>query len=38
MFFKDPHENFFHTYSCYERGLDMLNAATICWTLSEGSR
>ena len=26
VFFKDPHENIFHTYSCYERGLDMLNA------------
>jgi len=26
VFYKDPLENIFHTYSCYERGLDMLNA------------
>ena len=26
VFYKDQHENIFHTYSCYERGLDMLNA------------
>lgn len=25
VFYKDPHKNIFHTYSCYERGLDMLN-------------
>ncbi|MBV8357643.1 MAG: DUF899 domain-containing protein [Deltaproteobacteria bacterium] len=26
VFYKDPHGTIFHTYSCYERGLDMLNA------------
>jgi predicted dithiol-disulfide oxidoreductase (DUF899 family) len=26
VFYKDPPGNIFHTYSCYERGLDMLNA------------
>jgi len=26
VFFKDPQGGIFHTYSCYERGLDMLNA------------
>jgi predicted dithiol-disulfide oxidoreductase (DUF899 family) len=26
VFYKDPRGNVFHTYSCYERGLDMLNA------------
>jgi len=27
VFYKDPSGSIFHTYSCYERGLDMLNAA-----------
>jgi predicted dithiol-disulfide oxidoreductase (DUF899 family) len=27
VFFKDSHGDVFHTYSCYERGLDMMNAA-----------
>ena len=27
VFFKDARGNVFHTYSCYARGLDMLNAA-----------
>jgi len=26
VFYKDPRGAIFHTYSCYERGLDMLNA------------
>jgi predicted dithiol-disulfide oxidoreductase (DUF899 family) len=26
VFYRDPDEKIFHTYSCYERGLDMLNA------------
>lgn len=26
VFYKDPRGNIFHTYSCYERGLDMINA------------
>jgi len=26
VFYKDPLGTIFHTYSCYERGLDMLNA------------
>jgi predicted dithiol-disulfide oxidoreductase (DUF899 family) len=26
VFYKDSHGSIFHTYSCYERGLDMLNA------------
>jgi predicted dithiol-disulfide oxidoreductase (DUF899 family) len=26
VFYKDSHGDIFHTYSCYERGLDMLNA------------
>jgi predicted dithiol-disulfide oxidoreductase (DUF899 family) len=26
VFFKDAQGNVFHTYSCYERGLDMMNA------------
>ena len=26
VFYKDPRDSIFHTYSCYERGLDMLNA------------
>jgi predicted dithiol-disulfide oxidoreductase (DUF899 family) len=26
VFYKDPRGIIFHTYSCYERGLDMLNA------------
>jgi predicted dithiol-disulfide oxidoreductase (DUF899 family) len=26
VFYKDPQSRIFHTYSCYERGLDMLNA------------
>ena len=26
VFYKDPRGTIFHTYSCYERGLDMLNA------------
>lgn len=27
VFYKDMKENIFHTYSCYSRGLDMLNGA-----------
>jgi predicted dithiol-disulfide oxidoreductase (DUF899 family) len=27
VFYKDPQGDIFHTYSCYARGLDMLNAA-----------
>jgi len=27
VFYKDPGGAIFHTYSCYERGLDMMNAA-----------
>jgi predicted dithiol-disulfide oxidoreductase (DUF899 family) len=27
VFFKDVEGNVFHTYSCYARGLDMLNTA-----------
>jgi predicted dithiol-disulfide oxidoreductase (DUF899 family) len=27
VFYKDKNENVFHTYSCYSRGLDMLNGA-----------
>ncbi|MEM1253404.1 MAG: thioredoxin family protein [Cyanobacteria bacterium P01_H01_bin.21] len=27
VFYKDPQGNIFHTYSCYSRGLDILNAA-----------
>lgn len=27
VFYKDPQGTVFHTYSCYERGLDMMNAA-----------
>lgn len=27
VFYKDPRGNVFHTYSCYARGLDMLNGA-----------
>lgn len=27
VFFKDPRGGIFHTYSCYARGLDMLNTA-----------
>lgn len=27
VFFKDAEGNVFHTYSCYARGLDMLNTA-----------
>jgi predicted dithiol-disulfide oxidoreductase (DUF899 family) len=27
VFFKDPRGEVFHTYSCYSRGLDMLNGA-----------
>jgi len=27
VFYKDKSENLFHTYSCYARGLDMLNGA-----------
>jgi predicted dithiol-disulfide oxidoreductase (DUF899 family) len=26
IFYKDPSRRIFHTYSCYERGLDMVNA------------
>jgi predicted dithiol-disulfide oxidoreductase (DUF899 family) len=26
VFYKDPSGAVFHTYSCYERGLDMMNA------------
>jgi predicted dithiol-disulfide oxidoreductase (DUF899 family) len=26
VFYKNPRGNIFHTYSCYERGLDMINA------------
>jgi predicted dithiol-disulfide oxidoreductase (DUF899 family) len=26
VFYKDPRGTIFHTYSCYERGLDMINA------------
>lgn len=26
VFYKDPDGTIFHTYSCYERGLDMMNA------------
>lgn len=26
VFYKDPRGRIFHTYSCYERGLDMINA------------
>ena len=27
VFYKDPSGSIFHTYSCYERGVDMMNAA-----------
>jgi predicted dithiol-disulfide oxidoreductase (DUF899 family) len=27
VFYKDEHEDVFHTYSCYSRGVDMLNGA-----------
>jgi predicted dithiol-disulfide oxidoreductase (DUF899 family) len=27
VFFKDPGGSVFHTYSCYERGIDMMNTA-----------
>jgi len=27
VFYKDPDGTVFHTYSCYERGIDMMNAA-----------
>lgn len=27
VFYKDEHGNVFHTYSCYARGIDMLNCA-----------
>jgi len=27
VFYKDPSGTVFHTYSCYQRGLDMMNAA-----------
>jgi predicted dithiol-disulfide oxidoreductase (DUF899 family) len=27
VFYKDKDGNVFHTYSCYSRGLDMLNGA-----------
>jgi predicted dithiol-disulfide oxidoreductase (DUF899 family) len=27
VFFKDSDDQIFHTYSCYERGVDMMNAA-----------
>lgn len=27
VFYKDPKESIFHTYSSYARGLDMLNGA-----------
>lgn len=27
VFYKDPYGSIFHTYSCYSRGLDMLNGA-----------
>ena len=27
VFFRDPNGGIFHTYSCYARGLDMMNAA-----------
>ena len=27
IFYKDDNGDIFHTYSCYARGLDMLNAA-----------
>jgi predicted dithiol-disulfide oxidoreductase (DUF899 family) len=27
IFYKDAREQIFHTYSCYERGVDMLNRA-----------
>lgn len=27
VFYKDASEQIFHTYSCYERGVDMMNGA-----------
>ncbi len=27
VFFRNPQDKVFHTYSCYARGLDMLNSA-----------
>jgi predicted dithiol-disulfide oxidoreductase (DUF899 family) len=27
VFYRDADGNVFHTYSCYERGVDMMNAA-----------
>jgi predicted dithiol-disulfide oxidoreductase (DUF899 family) len=27
VFYEDPDGRVFHTYSCYERGLDMMNVA-----------
>jgi predicted dithiol-disulfide oxidoreductase (DUF899 family) len=27
VFYRDPDQNIFHTYSCFARGLDMMNAA-----------
>ncbi len=32
VFYKDPGGTVFHTYSSYERGLDMMNAAYHTWT------
>ena len=33
VFYKDESGNIFHTYSCYARGLDMLNGAYHCLDL-----
>jgi predicted dithiol-disulfide oxidoreductase (DUF899 family) len=27
VFYKDPDERIFHTYSCYQRGVDLMNGA-----------
>ena len=32
VFYRDEEGSVFHTYSCYARGLDMLNAAYHLWT------
>ena len=30
VFYKDPGGTVFHTYSCYSRGLDLMNGAFSC--------
>jgi len=33
VFYKNDADEIFHTYSCYSRGLDMLNSAYHCMDL-----